>query len=240
MNPRVHSRSRRRGKPADGFLSNLIDPIDRLVETIYSVLVLLTFTLAFRIFMLEPGAAITDDYVIELLTGATLAIVAWGVIDGIVYLLAEVLERGERHRILWYLHSADNQAEAVEVIADELDFILEPIASEDQRTRLYEDVVAHLIDNEPQPVKLKREDFIGASTCVLIAIVSVLPSFVPFLIFRNNYPLAIRISNLVSFAVLFYSGYEWGKYTGVNPWRIGFLLVMVGVLLVAIAIPFGG
>lgn len=240
MTPRVHSRARRRAKPTEGFLSNLIDPIDRLVETIYSVLILLTFTLAFRIFMLEPGAAVTDDYVIELLSGATIAIIAWGVIDGIVYLLAEVLERGERHRILWYLHSADNQEEEIEVIADELDFILEPIASDDQRARLYKEVVSHLIDSEPQPVRLKREDFIGALTCVLIAIVSVLPSFVPFLIFRYDYPLAIRISNLVSFAVLFYAGYEWGKYTGVNPWRIGLLLVLIGVLLVAIAIPFGG
>jgi len=40
--------------------------------------------------------------------------------------------------------------------------------------------------------------------------------------------------------VLFYSGYEWGKYTGTNPLRTGLVLVAVGVLLVAIAIPFGG
>jgi hypothetical protein len=57
---------------------------------------------------------------------------------------------------------------------------------------------------------------------------------------RNDYALAIRASNIVSFGVLFYAGYEWGKYTGTNPWKIGLVLVLVGVLLVAIAIPFGG
>lgn len=56
----------------------------------------------------------------------------------------------------------------------------------------------------------------------------------------NDHALAIRASNIVSFAVLFYSGYEWGKYTGTNPLRTGLVLVAVGVLLVAIAIPFGG
>lgn len=240
MTARVHSRGRRRAKPQEGFLSNLLDPIDRLAETIYSVLILLTFTLAFRIFRLSPGETVSDEYVNELLFAAILATIAWGVIDGIVYILTEVLERGERHRILWYIQSADTEQEAAGAIADELDFILEPITGESQRAMLYKDVLDHLRDSEPRPVKLKREDLIGALACVLVAIIAVLPSLVPFVLLRNDYALAIRASNIVSFGVLFYAGYEWGKYTGTNPWKIGLVLVLIGVLLVAIAIPFGG
>lgn len=117
-------------KPAEGFLAHLLDPIDRLAETIYSVLILLTFTLAFRIFHLSPGETVTSEYVNELMIGALLAILAWGIIDGIVYVLTEVFERGEKHRILRYIESADSPAEAAEAIADELDFILEPITNE--------------------------------------------------------------------------------------------------------------
>lgn len=240
MTARVHSRVRRRAKPQEGFLSNLLDPIDRLAETIYSVLILLTFTLAFRIFRLTPGEMVSAEYVTELLLAAILATIAWGVIDGIVYILTEVLERGEKHRILWYIQSADTEQEAAGAIADELDFILEPITGESQRANLYKDVLDHLHDSEPQPVKLKREDLIGALACVLVAIIAVLPSLAPFALFRNDYALAIRASNVVSFGVLFYAGYEWGRYTGTNPWKIGLVLVLVGVLLVAIAIPFGG
>ncbi len=240
MTARVHSRGRRRAKPTEGFLSNLLDPIDRLAETIYSVLILLTFTLAFRIFRLDPGEAVSAEYVNELLIAAFLATVAWGAVDGIVYVLTEVLERGERHRILWSIQSADTEQEAVETVADELDYILEPITGEAQRAILYRDILAHLHDSEPQPVRLKREDFIGALACVLVAIIAVLPSLVPFAIFRSDYDLAIRVSNIISFGVLFYAGYGWGKYTGANPWKIGLALVLIGVLLVAIAIPFGG
>ena len=80
----------------------------------------------------------------------------------------------------------------------------------------------------------------GGAASVLIAVLAVLPSLLPFVLLRNDHALAIRVSNIVSFLVLFYSGYEWGKYTGTNALRTGLILVGVGVLLVAIAIPFGG
>jgi hypothetical protein len=240
MTARVHHRGRRRPKPTAGFLSNLLDPIDRLAETIYSILILLTFTLAFRIFKLNPADAVTPEYVNELLVAALLATVAWGVIDGIVYVLTEVLERGERHRILWHIQSADTEEEAAAAMADEFDYILEPITGEAQRDVLYRDVLDHLRDSRPQPVKLKREDFIGALACVLVAIIAVTPSLIPFVLLRDDPALAIRISNVISFGVLFYSGYEWGKYTGTSRIKTGLVLVAVGVLLVAIAIPFGG
>lgn len=243
MGARRVNRARHRprpDKPKEGFLAHLLDPIDRLAETIYSILVLLTFTLAFRIFHLTPGETVSAEYVNELLTGALLAAVAWGVIDGIVYVLTEVFERGEKHRILWYIESADTPKEAAEAVADELDFILEPITNEGQRRALYTEIVDQLRDSRPQPVRLTREDVTGGAASVLVAVLVVLPSLLPFALLRHDYALAIRVSNIISFLVLFYSGYEWGKYTGTNPVKTGLLLVLVGALLVAIAIPFGG
>jgi hypothetical protein len=243
MGARRVNRTRHRpkpDKPQEGFLAHLLDPIDRLAETIYSILVLLTFTLAFRIFHLDPGEAVTSEYVNELMVGAVLAILAWGIIDGIVYVLTEVFGRGEKHRILRYIESADTPQEAVEAIADELDFILEPITTEAQRQSLYREILDHLHDSQPQPVRLTRADLTGGAASVLVAVLAVLPSLVPFVLLRNDYALAIRVSNVISFAVLFYAGYGWGKYTGTNPLKSGLLLVLVGVLLAAIAIPFGG
>ena len=161
-------------------------------------------------------------------------------IDGIVYVLTEVFERGEKHRILRYIESADTPEEAIEAIADELDFILEPITGEAQRADLYTEIIEHLHDSKPQPIRLKREDLTGGLASVLVAVLAVIPSLLPFVLLRSDQALAIRVSNIISFGVLFYAGYEWGKYTGTNSWKTGLLLVLVGVLLVAIAIPFGG
>ena len=76
MTARVHSRGRRRAKPSEGFLDHLLDPIDRLAETIYSILIFLSFTLAFRVIKLEPNEIVSADYVNDLLIAAFLAILA--------------------------------------------------------------------------------------------------------------------------------------------------------------------
>lgn len=240
MYAKVHTRARRRPKPTAGFMAHLLEPIDSLAEIIFSVLILLTFTLAFRIFLLGDGQPLTAEDIRDLMVAALSATVAWGIIDGVMYALIEVLGRSERHRLLWHIQAADDRSEAVQAIANEFDFMLEPITGEGQRHALYEDILDHLGDSQPQAIGLKREDLTGGLASVLVAVLAVAPSFLPLLILRHDYALAIRLSNVVSFIVLFLAGYEWGRFTGMNRWKTGLLVVAVGMLLVAIAIPLGG
>ena len=142
--------------------------------------------------------------------------------------------------MLWYIQSADTVEEAIADVDYDLGFVLEPITGETERRLLYVDVVDHLRDSEPQPVRLKREDFTGALACVFVAVIVVLPSLLPFAVLRHDYALAIRVSNVISFAMLVYAGYQWGKYTGTHRVKTGLVLVVVGMLLVLIAIPLGG
>jgi hypothetical protein len=239
---RSAARHRQRTTPKESFLGRLLDPIDRLSESIFSILILLTFTLAFRIIKLgaDPHQQIPSSYVNELLIGAAGATLAWGIIDGIMYALMAMFERGERHRLLRQLQTAHTDEEGVQIVANELDFILEPITGEQQRQMLYQDVLEHLRDGTAQPVRLSREDIAGGFGSVLVAVIAVLPSFIPFLIFYNNPALAIRASNVVSFVVLFILGYQWGKHTGADPWRTGLLLAAIAGIMVLIAIPLGG
>lgn len=69
---RATTRHRPRATPKESFLGRLLDPIDRLSESIFSILILLTFTLAFRIIKLgaDPTQPIPSTYVNELLIGA--------------------------------------------------------------------------------------------------------------------------------------------------------------------------
>lgn len=242
MAARSPARPRPRSKNPRGFFGRMLDPIDRLSETIYSVLILLTFTLAFRSILANaaPDKAFPPEYVDELILAAFGAILAWGIIDGLMHALMELFQRGERHRLLSQIQAAASEQEALEVIADELDYVLEPIAGEAERHALYRNVYAQLRMSQPRPVGLKREDFTGAIGCVVVALVAVVPSFLPILLMRDNFDLAIRISNIVSFVVLFGAGYSWGRHTGASPWRTGLLLVAVGALMVAIALPLGG
>jgi hypothetical protein len=240
------SYSSRKPAPRTTFIENIfghfLDPIDWLVETIFAILVLLTFTLAFAFFELNanPDTPVTAENVHQLVIGILGTTIGWGLINGTLYALTSVFARGEKHRILTNLQRSETRDEGLAVIAYELDHILEPITQHEKRQMLDGEIVDYLIDSQPQPVKLTREDLAGALGCVLVSLLAVLPAIVPLVILDDNYDLAIRLSNFIAFTVLFYSGYQWGKYSGTNPWKTGLLLLCIGVLLVMIAIPLGG
>ncbi|MCA9981344.1 MAG: hypothetical protein KDD89_10935, partial [Anaerolineales bacterium] len=222
---RIPQRVKPNATPKESFLGRLLDPIDRLSETIYSVLIVLTFTLAYRIFDLGGTESVSaPGYGLNLFWTVLGATFAWGAIDGIMYVLMELFQRGERHRVLHELQMADEEDTAVDIIAGELDHILEPITSEPQRHTLYQDIIAHLRDGQPQKIRLQKADLAGGLGSVLVAMLAIIPSLIPLLIFQDDYMLAIRISNVVSFIVLFWAGYSWGKHIGVSPWRTGLLL----------------
>ena len=67
------------------------------------------------------------DSVKDLVWAALGATIAWGIIDGIMYALFQVLGRSERHRLLWHIQAAHTADEAVSAIADEFDYMMEPI-----------------------------------------------------------------------------------------------------------------
>ena len=142
--------------------------------------------------------------------------------------------------MLQYVQSSDSDEEAATAIAYELDFILEPITSDAQRHALYHDIRAYLSQAEPQAVGVQRDDVIGAVATVLLYVVAALPSLLPLLLLPDNTALAIRISNIISFCVIFATGYSWGVHTDTNPWKIGLLLSSLCLAMVLVAIWLGG
>jgi len=232
--------------PKESILSNVLgaylDPIDALFTIFFSILFALLFTLSYGILIYRGviDSSFSSGYGQELFVAILGAVTAWGIIDGVLYALSEVFARGERHRLLQYVQSSDSEEMAVAAIADELDFILEPISSEDQRHALYHDILGYLSEAEPQAVGLQREDVVGAAAAVLLSVVAVLPSLLPLLMLPDNTALAIRISNIVSFLVIFATGYSWGIHTDTNPWKIGLLLASVCLAMVLVAMLLGG
>jgi hypothetical protein len=62
-------------------------------------------------------------------------------------------------------------------------------------------------------MRVRRDDLIGAVGCVLVAVRPVLPSLAPFVLLRGDFMLALRVSNLVSFGMLFAAGRGYGYYS---------------------------
>jgi hypothetical protein len=89
------------------------------------------------------------------------------------------------------------------------------------------------------PPGLSRDDWRGAAAVFLIVFLSTLPVVLPF-VFLADAMRAMRLSNAVAVAMLFITGYAFGRQIRHRPVWIGLSMVILGSVLVAITIALGG
>ena len=234
--------ARYRPKPESAFLENLIDPIDRLTESLFSILILMTFTMTSWIISRSGSSehTLTSENIVDLAIAALFTVIAYGVIDGAIYALLTMFGRGESHRLLQGIQAADSEQEAVDVIADNLDYMLEPITGEQERRQLYSHILVHLRNSQPREIGLKWEDVTAGLTHILVAILVIIPPLFPLIAMRQDPGMAILVSNIISLFLLFFVGYRWGRYTGANPWKTGLIILAVITALVLFLFWLGG
>lgn len=164
---------------------------------------------------------------------------AWGIIDGVMYLLARLLEHGHRARLLHDVQRARNPDEALGLIAASLDPLVSPVTGAEFRRQLYDEVYQRLRNVQPQPTRLHREDLYGALLSGLLVTGSALPAAVPFLLFDDQH-LALRVSNVLLIGMLFVLGVAFGRHNHIGGLRTGAAMAVIGLALVAVAIALGG
>lgn len=87
--------------------------------------------------------------------------------------------------------------------------------------------------------RLERNDWLGALAVFLLVFLSTFPVVLPFL-FLSNALAALRLSNAIAIAMLFLTGYAFGRNSGLHPWKTGLSMVVLGIVLVGITISLGG
>lgn len=213
------------------FLPGVLDPVERISEILFGLIMALTFTGTLS--ATTAGRAEVKD----MLLGAIGCNLAWGLVDGVMYLIACIVERGRNLRIFRAIrHSKDPEA-GRQALADKLPPVLLSILGEDElesmRRRLMQ--LAH----PPDRPRFQRDDFLGALACCLLVFLSTFPLVLPFL-FHHDVGRALRASNGIAILMLFLGGFALGKYSGHRPWRMGLSMVLLGLVLVAITIALGG
>ena len=217
------------------FATRYLDPASHMGEILFGLIMTLTFTLAAGMVIEEEGRAGAREMLIGIL-GCNLA---WGIIDGVLYVLGQVFERGRIRRIGSHLRQLASDDEARRVVAAELDESLEPMADEPARRSFYDAVVRRVRGGPPTPNAVRREDVLGGLAAGWIVFACSFPALLPFL-FLDDLRLALRVSNVLLIGLLFFVGWQAARHTLARPWLSGMAFMLVGVLLVAVAIPLGG
>ncbi len=208
----------------------LLDPIERTSEVLFGLIMVLTFTASMRI----TGA--DHDRVDRMLIAALGCNLAWGVIDAVMYLIAVLSQRGHNRKLLVQVRATapdEGRQLITDAMSDDLAAVLTEVEVEAIRQRFTQ---------LPEPARRARlhfSDYRAAFGVFLLVFLSTLPVVLPFLFIRRP-GLALRLSNLVALGMLFLTGYAYGKYAGTHPWRDGFRMVVVGLVLVGLTIALGG
>jgi hypothetical protein len=209
----------------------ILDPIDRVSEMLFGLFMALTFVGAVSVASSGRGE-ITTLFIAAL--GCNLA---WGLVDGVMYLVSTIIARGHSLAIKQSVR-ATNDVEAGRKIIEqalppELAGLISPTEIEAIRRRLQ---AAPELPGRPT---LARDDLLGALATCLIAVASTFPVVLPFLFF-TDVATALAVSRLVALAMLFGGGLVLGRYAGYGSWKAGFTMVGLGAVLVAIIIALGG
>jgi VIT family protein len=213
------------------YFGNVLDPMERISETLFGLIMALTFICSLGV---ATGANINIQ---TMLIGALGCNLAWGIVDGGLYLLGRINSRGDKLLTLRAVRQAPDPETARRVIADalppELAALLPAEQLESMRQRLQQ---------LPEPSygpRLTKRDWTGALGLCLLSFLSTFPVVIPFLLLSEA-RLALRVSYAVAIVMLFGCGYVFGIRSGLRPWAAGLAMVAVGAALVGIAVALGG
>lgn len=209
----------------------VLDPVERVSEVLFGLIMVLTFTGS-----LSVAEAGRED-VRMMLIGALGCNLAWGIIDGILYLMGCLAEKGKNLMTFQAVRKAADLKKAQSLIAKALPpviaSILTPAEVEAIHLRLKQ------LPEPPEKARLRKDDWLGAIGIFLLVFFSTLPVVIPFIFMKNAAP-ALRVSNIIAIAMLFLLGCAFGRMTGRNQWLVGIAMIVIGIILVGMTIALGG
>lgn len=208
----------------------MLSPVERHGEILFGLIMALSFTCTLSV--AESGRA----EVRTMLFAALGCNLAWGIVDGVMYLIAVMAERGRRVALWQRVHRAASAAEGNAIVRDGLADEVADVLQPGDIDRLRATIVARPVPAAP---RLSLGDARAAVAVLLLVFLSTFPVALPFIVIQD--PLrALRVSNGVALVLLFAGGWRLAGYAGFRPLLTAAAMVGLGVALVAVTIALGG
>ena len=208
-----------------------LDPISRISEILFGLIMVLSFTGSISV--TSDGKAEIKD----LLWAALGCNLAWGIIDGVFYLMSRLFEKGHGYSVLKKLKSTTDKNVARNLLSDELPPVIAAILKPEEVDQIQERLVK--LEDLPKSAIINLSDLRTAFMIFLLVFTCTFPVALPF-IFINNTALALRLSNGIALLILFIGGFSVGRYAGFKPALVGIGILLLGMVLVGLTIALGG
>lgn len=209
----------------------VLEPHERISEVLFGLIMVLTFTGSLSIATADRAEIRT------MLIGALGCNLAWGIIDGVLYLMSCLAEKGRNLAAYRALRQATDPQKGQKIVASALPpliaSVVQPAELETLRQRLQQ------LPEPPDRAHVSTRDWVAALGVFLLVFLSTFPVALPFLFMEKVAP-AIRVSNGIAVVMLFAAGVAYGRGVGRSPWGFGIGMVVLGAILVALTIALGG
>jgi hypothetical protein len=209
----------------------VLDPISRLSEVIFGLIMVLTFTGSI-------SAATAGRQEIGTILWAALGCnVAWGLVDAVMYIMSLLMERGDAAAALRKVQQAATVEEATEVMNE----YFPPVVGAVMKPAQFEEIRLELkaLPDPPTRIPVLWRDIRAAIQIFFLVVLSTFPSTIPFLLI-DDAVVAMRTSNGIALLLLFLTGFMLGKRTGYSPWLLGVVVAVIGAVLVVMTMALGG
>jgi hypothetical protein len=207
----------------------LLDPVERVSEVLFGLFMALTFV---------GAVSVASDGKEEIRTMFIAALgcnLAWGLVDGVMYIVQAIVTRGRAYTLGLTVRAADAEA-GRKLIERSLPPAMAGLVSageiESMRARL-------LAQPQPGRPTLQRDDLLGGLGIFLLCVIATFPVVLPF-IFIGDVATAKYLSRGLALAMLFIGGFALGRYAGYGSWKAGVIMVILGTLLVGAIMALGG
>ncbi|MBV7556370.1 VIT1/CCC1 transporter family protein [Pseudomonas sp. PDM28] len=209
----------------------VLDPVERITEVIFGLLMAMTFTGTISVATADQAAERT------MMLAALGCNLAWGLADAVMYLLRALVERTRRIKLYLALRNGADATAGQALIAQVLPLQFATAAGSEGLELLRR----RLLEQPPLPIRagLGWNDFRGAFGVFLLVVGSTFPLVVPFILLDQT-ALAIRLSNLIGLVVLFIAGWMLARYAGATQWQGGVIMAATGGVLILAIIALGG
>jgi VIT1/CCC1 family predicted Fe2+/Mn2+ transporter len=209
----------------------VLEPHERISEVLFGLIMVLTFTGS-----LSVADAGRDD-IRAMLIGALGCNLAWGIIDGILYLMGCLADTGRNLMVYRAVREAKDPGVAQKLIANALPSVAASVLKPEELEMIHQRLKQ--LPEPPKRARLSRSDWRGAVGVFLLVFLSTFPVALPFIL-MGSVAAAMRVSNAIAIVMLFLAGFAYGRCVGRSPWRFGISMVLLGGVLVALTIAFGG
>ena len=208
----------------------LLDPVDRVSEILFGLIMAVTI-----VGSLAVGTAGSGE--MRAVSAAALGCnIAWGLVDGIMYLVRTATERVRNRTLARRIKDAD-VATAHQLVLDALPRHVAHIVGEAEIEGMRQRLLALSLEGRPV---LRGRDWVEALAIFLLVVIATFPVVVPFFVVADARS-ALRTSQAIAVVMLFVAGFTLGRHAGYRqPLATGFAMAVIGVAVIAAVMALGG